>query len=200
MIKNDVWIREHAERGMIEPYEREQVRQTAMVTGTKDGIAVSDIKPAISYGVSSYGYDVRCSRHFRIFTPTWGTVIDPKAFDERAFVEHEGDECIIPPNSFVLTSSIERLRVPRDVLVLCIGKSTYARCGIVCGCTPLEPEWEGHVTIELSNTTPLPAKVYAGEGIAQLLFLGSAGACEVSYADRNGKYQAQPLVPVPPRA
>lgn len=192
MIKNDRWIRSMAERHrMIEPFEPAQVKR-APAGG-----------PALSFGTSSYGYDIRCSRKFRIFTPTWGTVVDPKAFDTKAFVEHEGDTCIIPPNSFVLTSSVERIRVPRSTLVLCIGKSTYARCGIVCGCTPLEPEWEGHVTIELSNTSPLPAKIYAGEGVAQLLFFGGEGAeweCETSYADRNGKYQDQPSGPVPPRS
>jgi dCTP deaminase len=192
MIKNDSWIRSHAATGMIVPYESKQVRSLPSSSEHAGGAV-------LSFGVSSYGYDIRCSRQFRIFAPTWGTVVDPKNFDAKAFVEHEGDFCVIPPNSFVLTSSVERIKVPRDVLILCIGKSTYARCGIVCGCTPLEPEWEGHVTIELSNTTPLPVKIYAGEGVAQLLFLGCAEACETSYADRNGKYQDQAKDPLPPQ-
>jgi dCTP deaminase len=192
MLKNDRWIRTMASNGMIAPFEAKQI--SARVDPAQPKAAFG----ALSFGVSSYGYDVRASTKFRIFTPTWGTVVDPKEFKPSTFIEHEADVCVIPPNSFVLTSSIERIVVPRGVLVLVIGKSTYARCGIVCGCTPLEPEWEGHITIELSNTTPLPAKVYANEGVAQLLFLAASEACEVSYADRKGKYQNQSAHPVTP--
>lgn len=169
-----------AKKGMIEPFS-EALK--------KDGV--------ISYGVSSYGYDVRIGDEFKIFTNINTTIVDPKAFDHRSLVDFKGSECIIPPNSFVLASSLEYFRIPRDVLVICLGKSTYARCGIVVNVTPLEPEWEGHITIEISNTTPLPAKVYANEGIAQLIFLQASEPCEVSYRDRAGKYQAQKGITLP---
>jgi dCTP deaminase len=180
MVKNDRWIREMAQKGMIEPFNKKQVR-----------------KGVISYGVSSYGYDMRIGDEFKIFTNINNTVVDPKNFDPKGFVDYKGDVCIIPPNSFVLASSLEYFRIPRDMLVICLGKSTYARCGIVVNVTPLEPEWEGHVTIEISNTTPLPAKIYANEGIAQLLFLQAAEICEVSYKDKAGKYQAQKGITLP---
>jgi dCTP deaminase len=180
-IKSDRWIREMArEQGMIEPYEEKQVRQ---------GV--------ISYGVSSYGYDMRVAPHFRIFTNVNSAIVDPKAFDDRSFVEYEGDVCIIPPNSFALATSVEYFRIPRKVLTICVGKSTYARCGIITNVTPFEPEWEGHVTLEISNTTPLPAKIYANEGICQVLFFESDETCEVSYADKKGKYQKQTGVTLP---
>lgn len=170
------------EHGMIEPFEETQVRQ---------GV--------VSFGVSSYGYDMRVSRDFRIFTNLYSSVVDPKAFDERSFVEFEGDICIVPPNSFALARSIEYFRIPRNVLTICVGKSTYARCGIITNVTPFEPEWEGNVTLEISNTTPLPAKIYAEEGIAQVLFFEADDddVCETSYADRKGKYQAQRGVTLP---
>ncbi len=180
MIKNDRWIREMASKGMIEPFSENQVRE---------GV--------ISFGVSSYGYDMRIADEFKIFTNINNTIVDPKNFDPRSFVDFKGDVCIIPPNSFALGHSVEYFRIPRDVLVICLGKSTYARCGIVVNVTPLEPEWEGHVTIEISNTTPLPAKIYANEGIAQLLFLGGEEVCQVSYADKAGKYQAQRGITLP---
>ncbi len=181
-IKSDRWIRRMAqEHGMIEPFEERQVR---------DG--------RISYGLSSYGYDMRVSNEFRIFHNALAPVVDPKAFDERSFVEYEGDVCIVPPNSFALARSVEYFRIPRDVLTICVGKSTYARCGIITNVTPFEPEWEGHVTLEISNTTPLPARIYANEGIAQVLFFESDEPCEVSYADKKGKYQGQTGV-TPPR-
>ncbi|MEW6740310.1 MAG: dCTP deaminase [Nitrospirota bacterium] len=180
MVKNDRWIKEMAQKGMIEPFNKKQVR-----------------KGVISYGVSSYGYDMRIGDEFKIFTNINNTVVDPKNFDPKGFVDYKGDVCIIPPNSFVLASSLEYFRIPRDVLVICLGKSTYARCGLVVNVTPLEPEWEGHVTIEISNTTPLPAKIYANEGIAQLLFLQAAEICEVSYKDKAGKYQAQKGITLP---
>ncbi len=170
------------EHGMIEPFEETQVRQ---------GV--------VSFGVSSYGYDMRVSRDFRIFTNLYSSVVDPKAFDERSFVEFEGDICIVPPNSFALARSIEYFRIPRNVLTICVGKSTYARCGIITNVTPFEPDWEGNVTLEISNTTPLPAKIYAEEGIAQVLFFEADDddVCETSYADRKGKYQAQRGVTLP---
>ena len=170
------------EHGMIEPFEETQVRQ---------GV--------VSFGVSSYGYDMRVSRDFRIFTNLYSSVVDPKACDERSFVEFEGDICIVPPNSFALARSIEYFRIPRNVLTICVGKSTYARCGIITNVTPFEPEWEGNVTLEISNTTPLPAKIYAEEGIAQVLFFEADDddVCETSYADRKGKYQAQRGVTLP---
>ncbi len=180
-IKSDRWIRKMAaEHGMIEPFEEKQVRE---------GV--------ISYGVSSYGYDMRIAPHFRIFTNVNSAIVDPKAFDERSFVEYEGDVCIIPPNSFALAASVEYFRIPRNVLTICVGKSTYARCGIITNVTPFEPEWEGHVTLEISNTTPLPAKIYADEGISQVLFFESDESCEVSYADKKGKYQKQTGVTLP---
>jgi len=175
MIRNDTWRREQARAGMITPFEEAQKRA---------GV--------ISYGLSSFGYDMRVAREFLIFTPATGqlTVIDPKAMDEAAMVSYEGDTCIIPPNSFALARSVEYFRMPRNVLGLCLGKSTYARVGIITNFTPFEPGWEGYVTIEISNTTPLPAKIYAGEGIAQVLFFEGEQP-EVSYADRKGKYQGQ---------
>lgn len=180
MVKNDVWIREMARKGMIEPFNESQKRE---------GV--------ISYGVSSYGYDMRVGDRFKIFTEINATVVDPKNFDANSFIDYQGDVCIIPPNSFALASSVEYFRIPRDVLVICLGKSTYARCGLVVNVTPLEPEWEGHVTIEISNTTPLPARIYANEGIAQLLFIQAAEICEVSYKDKAGKYQAQQGITLP---
>lgn len=184
-IKSDRWIREQAEQyGMIEPYEAGQVRA---VNGEK----------IVSYGTSSYGYDVRCANEFKIFTNINSTIVDPKNFDEGSFVDFVGDVCIIPPNSFALARTVEYFRIPRDVLTICLGKSTYARCGIIVNVTPLEPEWEGHVTLEFSNTTPLPAKIYAGEGCAQMLFVGGDQICEVSYKDRGGKYQGQRGVTLP---
>jgi dCTP deaminase len=180
-IKSDRWIRKMArEHGMIEPFEENQVRE---------GV--------ISYGLSSYGYDMRVAHSFRIFTNVNSAIVDPKQFDARSFVEYEGDVCIIPPNSFALARSVEYFRIPRSVLTICVGKSTYARCGIITNVTPFEPEWEGHVTLEISNTTPLPAKVYAGEGISQVLFFESDELCEVSYGDKNGKYQKQTGVTLP---
>jgi dCTP deaminase len=169
------------EHGMIDPFEERQVREGR-----------------ISYGLSSYGYDMRVSDEFRIFHNALAPVVDPKAFDERSFVEFEGEVCIVPPNSFALARSVEYFRIPRNVLTICVGKSTYARCGIITNVTPFEPEWEGHVTLEISNTTPLPARIYAHEGIAQVLFFESDEACEVSYADKKGKYQGQRGV-TPPR-
>jgi len=179
------WIREMSENhGMIEPYEPGQVREAA---GQK----------LISYGTSSYGYDVRCSRQFKVFTNINSATVDPKNFDEGSFVDVEDDVCIIPPNSFALASTVEYFRIPSDVLVVCLGKSTYARCGIIVNVTPLEPEWEGHVTLEFSNTTTLPAKIYAGEGVAQMLFFKSDEQCEVTYKMRGGKYQGQRGVTLP---
>lgn len=178
-IQPDRWIREQALQGMIEPFEDRLVRQ---------GV--------ISYGLSSFGYDLRAAPEWRIFVNVFNTIVDPKNFDLRGLVESEGDTCIIPPNSFVLTRSVEYLRVPDDVMVIALGKSSYARCGIVANVTPLEPGWEGHVTLELSNTTPLPAKVYAHEGIVQLLFFKGEKP-EVSYASRGGKYQGQRGVTLP---
>ncbi|MGO3742367.1 dCTP deaminase [Kerstersia sp.] len=183
-IKSDRWIREQAALGMIEPYEPGQVRE-------EDG------KRIVSYGTSSYGYDVRCANEFKIFTNINSTIVDPKSFDERSLVDFKGDVCIIPPNSFALARTMEYFRIPRNVLTICLGKSTYARCGIIVNVTPLEPEWEGHVTLEFSNTTPLPAKIYAGEGCAQFLFLESDEVCEVSYRDRGGKYLGQRGVTLP---
>ena len=169
---------------LIEPFEPNQVNR-------------AEGRRAISYGTSSYGYDVRCSTHFKIFTNINSAMVDPKHFAEDGFVDYEGDVCIIPPNSFALASTVEYLRVPRSVLVVCLGKSTYARCGIIVNVTPLEPEWEGHITLEFSNTTPLPAKVYANEGVAQLVFFETDEPCETSYADRGGKYQRQTGVTLP---
>ena len=172
------------QQGMIEPFEPGQVRS---VNGQK----------IVSYGTSSYGYDVRCSREFKIFTNINSTIVDPKSFDPQSFVDVEADVCIIPPNSFALARTVEYFRIPRSVLTVCLGKSTYARCGIIVNVTPLEPEWEGHVTLEFSNTTPLPAKIYANEGACQFLFLQGNEPCEVSYADRAGKYMGQQGVTLP---
>ena len=172
------------ENGMIEPFVSKQVRENS------EG-------KVISYGTSSYGYDIRCSDEFKIFTNINSAVVDPKAFDPNSFVDLKSDVCIIPPNSFVLARTVEYFRIPRDVLTICLGKSTYARCGIIVNVTPLEPEWEGHVTLEFSNTTPLPAKIYANEGVAQVLFLGADEVCETSYRDRAGKYQGQTGVTLP---
>ncbi len=175
MIKSDRWIKQMAlEKGMITPFEERQVR-----TGT------------ISYGVSSYGYDIRIADEFKIFTNINTTIVDPKAFDPRSFVDFKGEICVIPPNSFALGRSVEYFKIPRNVMTITVGKSTYARCGIITNVTPFEPEWEGFVTLEISNTTPLPAKIYAHEGIAQVLFFESDETCMVSYADRQGKYQGQ---------
>ncbi|MEY4376218.1 MAG: hypothetical protein RJB26_768 [Pseudomonadota bacterium] len=184
-IKADHWIRRMSEQhGMIEPFEPGQVR-------ARDGQKI------VSYGTSSYGYDVRCSREFKIFTNINSTIVDPKAFDPQSFVDVEADVCIIPPNSFALARTVEYFRIPRSVLTVCLGKSTYARCGIIVNVTPLEPEWQGHVTLEFSNTTPLPAKIYANEGVAQMLFFESDEVCGTSYADRGGKYQGQVGVTLP---
>ncbi len=180
-IMPDRWIREMAvNHQMIDPFEDRQRREGM-----------------ISYGVSSYGYDARVSREFRIFTNIDTAIVDPKNFSPNSFVERETDVCIIPPNSFALASTVEYFRIPRDVMVICLGKSTYARCGIIVNVTPLEPEWEGHVTLEFSNTTPLPAKIYANEGACQFLFLKADEPCEVSYADRAGKYMGQRGVTLP---
>ncbi|HUL04582.1 MAG TPA: dCTP deaminase [Gemmatimonadales bacterium] len=182
-IKSDRWIRRMArEHRMIEPFADTQVRSGA-----------------ISFGVSSYGYDMRVAPEFRIFTNVLSAVVDPKNFDSRSFVEFMGDVCIVPPNSFALARSVEYFRIPRNVLTLCVGKSTYARCGIITNVTPFEPEWEGFVTLEISNTTPLPAKIYANEGIAQVLFFTAdeGDECEQSYADKKGKYQAQTGITLP---
>ena len=183
-IKSDTWIRRMAGQGMIEPFEAGQVRAA---NGEK----------IVSYGTSSYGYDVRCAREFKIFTNINSTIVDPKKFDAKSFVDFTGDVCIIPPNSFALARTVERFIVPRNVLIVCVGKSSYARCGIVVNVTPLEPEWEGHVTLEFSNTTPLPAKIYANEGVAQMLFFESDEVCSTSYKDRGGKYQGQTGVTLP---
>ena len=169
---------------MIEPFEPEQIRE-------------SENGKVISYGTSSYGYDIRCSKEFKIFTNINSAIVDPKQFDENSFVDFIGDVCIIPPNSFALARTVEYFRIPRNVLTICLGKSTYARCGIIVNVTPFEPEWEGHVTLEFSNTSPLPAKIYANEGIAQVLFFESDEICETSYLDRNGKYQGQTGVTLP---
>jgi dCTP deaminase len=184
-LQSDRWIREMAEKhGMIEPFENRQVRYRG-----EDKI--------ISYGLSSYGYDLRVDNEFMVFTNLYGSIVDPKNFDENAFVTIKGDFCVIPPNSFALAKSVEYFRIPRDILTVCIGKSTYARCGIIVNVTPFEPEWEGFVTLEISNTTPLPAKVYAGEGLAQVLFYRGEQVCETSYADRGGKYMGQLEITLP---
>ncbi len=184
-LQSDRWIRKMAlEEGMIEPFIDAQVKSV-------------DNQKIVSYGLSSYGYDVRVGNHFKVFTNVHNSVVDPKNFTEDAFVDIEGDECIIPPNSFALAHTIEYFRIPRGCLTVCLGKSTYARCGIIVNVTPFEPEWEGHVTIEISNTTPLPAKIYANEGIAQVLFFEAKEVCEVSYADRAGKYMKQTGITVP---
>jgi dCTP deaminase len=181
VIKSDRWIRQLAlERDMIKPFEERQVR-----------VGV------ISYGLSSYGYDLRIADEFKIFTNINNTIVDPKAFDPRSFVDFQGPVCIVPPNSFALGRSVEYFKIPRNVLTICVGKSTYARCGIITNVTPFEPEWEGFVTLEISNTTPLPARIYANEGIAQVLFFESDEACQTSYADRQGKYQGQQGIVLP---
>ena len=186
-IKSDAWIRRMAlEYGMIEPFVKSQIHQNQKGGGR-----------IVSYGTSSYGYDVRCSSEFKIFTNINSAIVDPKAFDYNSFVDVKSDVCIIPPNSFALARTIEYFRIPRNILTICVGKSTYARCGIIVNVTPLEPEWEGHVTLEFSNTTPLPAKIYANEGVAQMLFFESDEVCEVSYKDRQGKYQGQQGVTLP---
>ena len=180
-LKPDHWIRKMvAEHKMIDPFTEGQVRENV-----------------ISYGVSSYGYDIRVADEFKIFTNVNSTIIDPKAFDERSFVSVQGDFVIVPPNSFALARSVEYFRIPRDVLTICVGKSTYARCGIIVNVTPFEPEWEGFVTLEISNTTPLPARIYANEGLCQILFFRSDEPCQVSYADRKGKYQKQQGITLP---
>lgn len=179
MLQSDRWIRKMAlEHGMIEPFVDSQLR-------TRDGSKI------ISYGLSSYGYDLRVADEFKVFTNVYNSIVDPKEFREDAFVNIKGPICMIPPNSFALARSVEYFRIPRNVLTLCIGKSTYARCGIIVNVTPFEPEWEGTVTLEISNTTPLPAKIYAGEGLAQVLFLEAKEVCEISYSDRKGKYMNQ---------
>jgi dCTP deaminase len=184
-IKSDKWIRRMAEQhGMIEPFEPHQVKE---MNGHK----------IVSYGTSSYGYDIRCSREFKLFTNINSTIVDPKNFDPNSFVQVEADYCVIPPNSFALARTVEYFRIPRNVLTVCLGKSTYARCGIIVNVTPFEPEWEGYVTLEFSNTTPLPAKIYANEGVAQVLFFESDEVCETSYKDRGGKYQGQVGVTLP---
>ena len=190
-IKSDRWIRQMAEQhGMIEPFEPQLVRHVPSEI-------TRNMRPVVSFGLSSYGYDIRCAREFKVFTNINSTIVDPKNFDPRNFVEIEADECIIPPNSFALARTVEYFRIPRDVLTVCLGKSTYARCGIIVNVTPFEPEWEGYVTLEFSNTTPLPAKIYAGEGCAQVLFFQSDEQCETSYKDRGGKYQGQVGVTLP---
>ena len=184
-IKSDNWIIEQAEKNqLIKPFEKEQIREV-------------DNEKVISYGVSSYGYDVRCANEFKIFTNTFSSVVDPKNFDDKSFVDIQDSECIIPPNSFALARTVEYFKIPRSILTLCLGKSTYARCGIIVNVTPLEPEWEGHVTLEFSNTTNLPAKIYANEGVAQMLFFESNQVCKTSYKDRGGKYQGQTGVTLP---
>jgi len=180
-LKPDHWIRKMAlERGMIEPFESSQVR---------NGV--------ISFGVSSYGYDIRVADEFKIFTNVYSAIVDPKNFDPKSMVDYNGEVCVIPPNSFALARTVEYFRIPRDVLTICLGKSTYARCGIIVNVTPFEPEWEGFVTLEISNTTPLPAKIYANEGIAQVLFFQADEECEISYADKKGKYQKQQSIVLP---
>lgn len=184
-IKEDRWIQRLAEEGMIDPFVPEQIRVNEK--GEK----------IVSYGLSSYGYDLRVADEFKVFTNIYNSIVDPKNFTEDAFVDIRGKECIIPPNSFALARSVEYFRIPRNVLTICVGKSTYARCGIIVNVTPFEPEWEGYVTLEISNTTPLPAKVYAGEGLAQVLFFEAVSSCKISYADRKGKYQKQQGILVP---
>ncbi len=184
-IKSDRWIRSMAkEKGMIEPFEPNQIKYV-------DGHKI------VSYGTSSYGYDIRCSNEFKLFTNINSTIVDPKSFDSDSFVDVMNDVCIIPPNSFALARTVEYFRIPRNVLTICLGKSTYARCGIIVNVTPFEPEWEGFVTLEFSNTTPLPAKIYANEGVAQVIFFESDEVCETSYKDRGGKYQGQKGVTLP---
>jgi dCTP deaminase len=184
-IKSDKWIRRMAlEHGMIEPFEPNQIKEV-------------DGRKVVSYGTSSYGYDIRCSDEFKIFTNINTTIVDPKNFDSKSFVDFKGEVCIIPPNSFALARTVEYFRIPRNVLTICLGKSTYARCGIIVNVTPFEPEWEGCVTLEFSNTTPLPAKIYANEGVAQVVFFEADEECDISYKDRGGKYQGQKGVTPP---
>jgi dCTP deaminase len=184
-IKSDKWIRHMAQtHGMIEPFEPDQIRE-------------KDNQRIVSYGTSSYGYDIRCSDEFKLFTNINSTIVDPKNFDSNSFVDVKSDICIIPPNSFALARTVEYFRIPRNILTICLGKSTYARCGIIVNVTPFEPEWEGYVTLEFSNTTPLPAKIYANEGVAQVIFFESDEVCEISYKDRGGKYQGQQGVTLP---
>src|SRR3989338_402816 len=184
-LRSDRWIRRMAvEHKMIEPFADGVIRE-------QKG------KKLVSYGLSSYGYDLRVAKKFKVFTNVYNSIVDPKDFRDDAFVDIEADTCIIPPNSFALAVSVEYFRIPRDVLTLCVGKSTYARCGIIVNVTPFEPEWEGFVTLEISNTTPLPAKIYANEGLAQVLFYEAAEVCEVSYADRGGKYMRQEKITLP---
>ena len=181
MLKSDRWIRRMAlEHGMINPFSEKQVR---------DGV--------VSYGLSSYGYDLRVADEFKVFTNVNCSIVDPRVFDERSFVTVRSDCALIPPNSFALARSVEYFKIPRDVLTICLGKSTYARCGIIVNVTPFEPEWEGFVTLEISNTTPLPARIYANEGLCQIIFFQSDEVCETSYADRRGKYQAQKGIVLP---
>ncbi len=180
-LKSDRWITKMAlEHRMIEPFADRQIR-----------------KGVISYGVSSYGYDIRVADEYKIFTNVYSAIVDPKEFDPRSMVDFKGDVCIIPPNSFALARTVEYMRIPRSVLTICLGKSTYARCGIIVNVTPFEPEWEGYVTLEISNTTPLPAKIYSNEGIAQVLFFEADEGCEISYADKKGKYQGQQSIVLP---
>ncbi len=180
-LKPDHWIRKMAmEHGMIDPFVDNQVRE---------GV--------ISFGVSSYGYDVRVADEFKIFTNVFSAIVDPKHFDTQSMVDFRGDVCVIPPNSFVLAKTVEYFRIPRNILTICLGKSTYARCGLIVNVTPFEPEWEGYVTLEISNTTPLPARIYANEGIAQVLFFEADEECEISYADKKGKYQRQQSIILP---
>jgi dCTP deaminase len=180
-IKADRWIKRMAlEHGMIEPFVESQ---------TRAGV--------VSYGVSSYGYDIRVADEFKVFTNVYNTIVDPKNFDPKSFVDIKGDCCIVPPNSFALARTIEYFRIPRDILTVCLGKSTYARCGIIVNVTPFEPEWEGFVTLEISNTTPLPAKIYANEGLCQVIFFLSDEDCEISYKDKKGKYQSQGGIVLP---
>lgn len=184
-IKSDKWIARMAEEhGMISPFSSEQVRR-------------NELGPIVSYGLSSYGYDVSCANEFKVFTNLKSAMVDPKAFSADSVVDITADYCIIPPNSFALARTVEYFKIPRDVLTICLGKSTYARCGIIVNVTPLEPEWEGHVTLEFSNTTTLPAKIYANEGVAQMIFLQADEVCAVSYRDRKGKYQGQRGVTLP---
>jgi dCTP deaminase len=184
-IKSDSWIRRMAEQHrMIEPFEPGQVKE---VNGRR----------VVSYGTSSYGYDVRCADEFKLFTNVYSAIVDPKKFDAKSFVDIKADHVVIPPNSFALARTVEYFRIPRNVMTICLGKSTYARCGIIVNVTPFEPEWEGYVTLEFSNTTPMPAKIYANEGVAQVLFFEADEVCEVSYKDRGGKYQGQQGVTPP---
>ena len=185
-VCSDQWIRRMAlESGMIEPFVDGQIKQRP--TGER----------VISYGLSSYGYDLRVANEFKVFTNVFSSIVDPKAFDDRSFVDMETDVCVVPPNSFALARSVEYFRIPREVLTICVGKSTYARCGIIVNVTPFEPEWEGHVTLEISNTTPLPARIYANEGLAQVVFFHAREICETSYADRAGKYMRQRGITIP---